>query len=186
MFTSVRSIYGTAFPREAEEADARLALYRRHDKHSKGKNRQGRSTDGDFFAEDRARVSTAALLAFLEDLLQSRFGFLDTGLSDRLTSSSENSFSGVGGRSLPGRAAKVAQAYEHAAETVRLREETNLLAENEALNNAHADREVQLIQSLIQDLRMLTRSGVDTLDISRGNTFLDSLLSAVEDIKKKV
>ncbi|MCB1783595.1 MAG: hypothetical protein KDI13_06325 [Alphaproteobacteria bacterium] len=183
MFSTIKPVYGTERPRETENTDARLALYRRaaDDRRNGRKNKE--KSGQDLFGEDNASVSTESLLAFLEEFLEQRFGQKPSNekYAPNIPAQSDIYMTPLASRPIgSNRAIKAAQAYAHAAQTVQKTSENTYTA---AAPDHEGPKDMQTIMALINDLKILAKSGVETIDITRGNSFLNSLAQSIQQAR---
>lgn len=175
--------------RQAEQTDTRLGI-RREEKHDDGRRKghsDGETPDVQGFEEERPRVSVAALTAFLEGLLQTLQmripaqptpdHIVPTVLPAREASS--------GAPASPVRdsaAARAAHAYKNVAEgRTSAGPAESSSSQDSAFTVAHqaealSASDVRTIHFLLDTLKTLS---VETLEIEKAPTFLQSLVNAV-------
>lgn len=186
MFTSLNNILGIR-PRHAEQNDTRQDI-QRHDPDFERKRRKKEQSPDDLFnQEDGATVSVQALELFLNKFLKElsekpKQGF-NTQSQAALEKTENNEITKEPNvKNNP--AAHAASAYQHMAQS---QQKTSLL---EDINENNADlialdaSEIRTIHTLLEDLKMLSEKNIEYIHIERAESFLQSLVNAVEDVKK--
>ena len=185
MFTSLNNILGLNQPRHAEQNDTRQEI-QRHDPDYERRRRKKQKAEDDLFAgEDGATVSVEALTLFLNKFLKElsdkpKQGFNATSLPEKedIQSPKDNQ------RLSSGPAAQAANAYAHMAKS---NQQKSILGD---INESNADlisldgSEVRIIHGLLKDLKLLSEKNVEYIHIERASSFLQSLVNAVETVKK--
>lgn len=185
MFTSLNNILGLNQPRHAEQNDTRQDI-QRHDPEYERRKRKKQNHEEDLFSgEDGATVSVQALTLFLNKFLKElsdkpKQGFNTTSRADKDPK-----------KEIPehrlqttGPAAHAASAYEQSAQSGQ---KTSILGD---INENNADlisldgSEVRIIHALLKDLKLLSEKNVEYIHIERASSFLQSLVNAVETVKK--
>jgi len=185
MFTSLNNILGLNQPRHAEQNDTRQDI-QRHDPEYERRRRKRRDAEEDLFAgDDGATVSVQALTLFLNKFLKElsdkpKQGFNATSApkEEKPQTAEENT------PPTSGPAAQAASAYQHSAES---QQQTSILGD---INENNADlislngSEVRIIHSLLKDLKLLSDKHIEYIHIERASSFLQSLVTAVDAVKK--
>ncbi|MCL4678580.1 MAG: hypothetical protein KJ017_08320 [Alphaproteobacteria bacterium] len=183
MDTKVGPIGGLYKPREAESADTRYGLLRQDSLgYRKGRKRPDASEG---LEEDQATVSIEALMLYLESFIARRFGVTsgESGLEKPPGINLQRSATNI--EALRLKAAHAVKAYEHAAHVShKVARQNAAFAHGSDLEGS--DHEVEFIISLIRDLRLLAQQDVGSLQIERGEGFIESLASAVLKAKQDV
>lgn len=189
MFSNFGNLFITR-PRQAEHTDTRLGI-RRHEPEQEGR----RKKDGEqkenpgFETDDNATVTIEALRVFLENFLvslQPQKSDGKTGGGQKITAPQNHTPESSPGRPHPdGEAAKAAGVYQHVAQKVdRTAPSATAHTQDETpppVELAAAD--VRAIHQLLADLKPLGARGVEYLVIERSDSFLGSLIAAVEKAK---
>lgn len=178
--------------RQAEQTDARLGI-RRDEKHEDGRKKEHEekepSAEGGF-DEGRPTVSVAALIAFLEGLVQTlRMKALPLPTPDYVVpvilppQDKGSSLPQGGYGSAP---AHAASAYRNVAEGKNLRQDGADSSSSASFVTAGqaetlSAEDVRAIHNLLESLKTLR---VETLTIEKAPTFLQSLSNAVERAKE--
>ncbi len=184
MFSNFGSIFNIR-PRHAENTDARLDI-RRHDpdqERRRKKDAEAQNNAG-FETDDNATVTVEALGIFLVNFLES--------LQAPGANSAASSKISVQGQTharessshphIDGEAAKAAGAYRHAPQRNDHAPAAPPPAPTTPAIELAAD-DVRTIHRLLADLGPLTERGIEYLTIERGESFLASLVAAVEKAK---
>lgn len=196
MFSDIGNILATYKPRQTESTDTRQAL-QRHDSDFEQQHKKKEDKDQDSLKnEDIANVSVKSLHLFLNNLLKSRNNPAPpiAEKNERRESTEGKSLSasqaemdfGEAPKTSPGIAAKAAQAYEttaHSAEKAQGQPENPPPYTAQAL--ALSASEIRVIYKLLDELQDLSERHIEYLQIERGETFLQSLVTAVEKAIKQ-
>ncbi|MCF8495982.1 MAG: hypothetical protein K9G62_04860 [Alphaproteobacteria bacterium] len=173
------SALGNIFPellRRVENVDTRLDI-RRHDPDQEGRRgKDDHAPEDSSEPEDRATMSLEALGLFLENFIKTLETKSPSGHTDSSSSMPESM---AVPRASSSRAARAAQAYQHAAEATAPSGslESPVLEESPP---ALESEEIRALYSILVDVKLLRERGVDVLTIERSDTFLNSLRSAVD------
>lgn len=172
MFSSFGNIF-LQKPRQAEAADTRLNI-RHHDpeqqaKHGKKDDRPAPSPQ----TMDSATVSVEALRMFLINFLRE----MEAG-EHKTISANKPDAPALADTISNTAAARAASAYQAAAP--KSRETTPEFQES----TLPGTPDTSAVRKLITDLSRLSATGIDELTIERGQTFLDSLITAVQNAQK--
>lgn len=183
MDTKVGPIGGVYKPREAEGADTRYGLLHQDAFGYRRGRKRSDATDG--LEDDQASVSVEALLLYLESFLGRRFGVSaeESGLEKPLESNPQRSATNIEAMRL--KAAQAVKAYEHAAHVSHKVARRNGSVAKES-DDAGSDQELAFIIDLIRDLRGLAQQDIGSLQIERGEGFIESLASAVLKAKQEL
>lgn len=185
MFTSLNNILGLNQPRHAEQNDTRQDIQRHDPEYERRKRKKQESKEDLFAGENGETVSVQALTLFLNKFLKElsdkpKQGFNATSLPDNeeTPNSQENK------PPTSGPAAQAASAYQHSAQS---QQQTSILGD---INENNADlisldgSEIRIIHGLLKDLKFLSDKGIEYIHIERASSFLQSLINAVETVKK--
>ena len=188
MFTTLNNILGTGQPRHAEQNDTRQDI-QRHDPEYERRKRKKQNAEGDpLNSEEGATVSIEALQLFLNKFLKElsekpKQGFNAQSQADT-QKNNENQAIKKQEQRAQNPAAHAANAYQHMAERGQ---RTSILGD---INENNADlisldaAEVRTIHALLADLKLLSDKNIEYLHIERAESFLQSLVKAVETVKK--
>lgn len=120
-------------------------------------------------------ISVQAIILFLEDYLESK---LDSSKSERSSSQTKNENN------------KPWLKQSHSNNNYAIKSATNAYSQsakinkNTSVNNAQAEHyDLNHIYSLIRNLRTLNNHGIKTLTINTSTSFLESITSAIKNIK---
>lgn len=186
-------VFRTIF-RQAEQTDARLGI-RRDEKHDDGRRKEGEDDDAReeaSFDESRPVVSVAALIAFLEGLVQTlRMKALPLPTPDYAVpamlpprdAASSSDRAQQGRMSAPAHAAKVyksvAEGKSSHPEDIGDPQASSLGISGQA--EALSVEDIRTIHGLLEKLKTLR---VETLTIEKAPTFLQSLSEAADRAKE--
>lgn len=199
MFSALGNIFSIK-PRQAEQTDTRQGI-QRHDPEYERRQKKKENKENQEFNQDRATVSVEALRIFLENFVN---GKTDNGATFEpfdAQDGAEANFEPTdykiqtdlelpetnGKAEKSGDAAMAASTYQNAAqakETTVLFETTDQGATGPTLDLSAAD--IRTIHSLIEDLKILNAENIEYLQIERADTFLDSLVNAVNKAKTTI
>jgi hypothetical protein len=174
----------TKRPREAESADARLNIRRQDPDAQNRKSKDTPDEDGSSFAleEDSATVSLEALQNFLDGFLASQTTLESAPAA---TYSKPNIPAGLAATPLrTGPYTAQTRAYQMAARTSAIK--IPQAPPRPAPLTQKARLPVHELQALLQlrvDLRLLALQGVTVLTIERGESFVQSLITAAAKAK---
>ena len=187
MFSSINNIFGTK-PHHAEQNDTRQDI-QRHDPDFERRRKKKNEAKDELLQEDGATVSVDALIIFLNKFLkelsekQPKKGFNATsGTSPKPDNTAETTPSNTSAHK-SGKAAQAASAYQHMAES---QHQNTLLGD---VNENNADlisldaAEIRTIHTLLEDLKLLDEKNIEFIHIDRAESFLQSLVNAVEKVK---
>lgn len=185
MFTNFVHSY-TGQPRHAESSDARLHIRRQDPEQQGRKGKKGDEEEELFDDQDRASVSTEDLQAFLENFLKSL-------QDDAQKEQKGENVDVLPENTAPKPAMSMQAAHAHNAYAAASRAHTHSHDHSNDLSGVDAQQaanslglsgaEVRTIHALIDDLKDLRERGYDSLLIERSETFLQSLVHAVEKVK---
>lgn len=190
MFTSLGNILGTPQPRHAEQSDARQDIQRHDPEYERRKKKKQQSNEELFSNEDGSTVSVTALQTFLNTFLKElsekkpKQGFNATSKAEEDSEKQDKQETAPPKKPISGHAAYAANSYQHMAESGQ---QTSILGD---VNENNADlisldaSEVRTIHALLDDLKLLSEKNINYLRIERANSFLQSLVNAVDAIKK--
>ncbi|MCC6597174.1 MAG: hypothetical protein IT559_00045 [Alphaproteobacteria bacterium] len=167
--------------RQTEAVDTRQAI-QRHDPDFHRHRKDAEDQPDPEATDDGATVSTEALRIFLENFIRESGQGLERRARPRTQGETESTTDEVPVQAAPqGRAAQAAQMYRHAAEA---REKSTILLETTdsatGPEMALSANDTRTIHRLIENLKTLSARGVELLHIERAETFLQSLINAVE------
>lgn len=180
MFSALGSIFTTQ-PRHAESSDTRQDIRRHDPEHERRKKKKQFSQDDLLQNTDGATISVEALQLFLQSFLQSladqsKQQFQKhAAQTDLLNQEDQNS------QKASGRAAYAANAYQSMADTQQkksLLERTDMDIDQTPPIALEAS-EVRKIHGLLEDLKILHTRNIEYIRIERGESFLQSLIDAV-------
>lgn len=178
--------------RQAEKTDTRQAIRRQEPDERRRKSGEREEEQELFSTEDGTILSIPALRAFLEDFLKSlpEEKTEEQAARDKQEALHKDALK-VGHdfnkkRPQTGDMAHAMGAYQSAAKSGRedasfSKGNTAQTAENLGL---HAS-EVRSIHTLLEDLKILSKQGIEDLTIERSTSFLQSLINAVEKLKSQ-
>lgn len=183
MFSNFGNLFITR-SRQAEHADTRLDI-RRHDPDQEGRRKKdGEAKENSTFdTDDNATVTVEALRIFLENFLVT----LQPQKSDgghKITAPQNHDPAPAQKPHTDGQAAKAAGVYQHVAQKVDRTAPHITHTHDETpppVELAAAD--IRAIHQLLADLKPLTERGIEYLVIERSDSFLGSLVAAVEKAK---
>lgn len=181
MFSQMGPLFKTAL-RQAERTDARLEIRRdEKDNPAKKHDRQEDEADTNAFWEDTTAVSVEALRAFLIGFLKEQGEKLNESERLNIITPPEPQ---APPHSLNPAAARAAQAYSttasHAAPPPPEPPQTNNDDSDQSLAELLKADELRTIHVLIYELDTLSRKGVQMLTLEKADTFLESLVQAVD------
>jgi hypothetical protein len=180
MFSSFGNIFITK-PRQAENADTRLGI-RHHEPDQERRKKEEKSEPVSVFdTDDSATVTVDALRAFLENFLKSMTAEKKDGgkfVAPEQPQAPQNSAPAHH----DGAAARAAGAYQHVAKKVDRTQTPEVPADADATPLLGA-ADIRTIYKLIEDLKPLSERGIEYLTIERSDSFLNSLVAAVEKAK---
>lgn len=198
MFSALGSIFSIK-PRQAEQTDTRQGI-QRHDPEYERRRKDKEPPKEDSFNQDNATVSVAALRVFLENFVKTSAKenaetpttaeqlFEDeqktasdfTAEAETQAPSSEDTRAH---KNSPA-AAHAASSYQNAADA---NEKSSVLFETtDATSGPSLDlsaADIRTIYALIEDLKTLSEANVEYLNIERADSFLESLINAVNKVK---
>ncbi len=184
MFTQLNNILN-AKPRHAEHNDTRQDI-QRHDPEFERRRRKKEKSDEDLYNEEGTTIAIDAIILFLNKFLK------------ELTDKPKQGFNALSASHPPeasttiktqkqepsGAAANAANAYQQRAQN---QQRTSIL---EDINDHNAEiltlnaSEVRTIHALLEDLKLLTDKNIAYLHVEKSTSFLQSLVNAVETVKK--
>ncbi|NCT41766.1 MAG: hypothetical protein GW778_08930 [Alphaproteobacteria bacterium] len=187
MFTSIGNILGVK-PRHAEQNDTRQDIQRHDPEFERRRKKKQKAEEELFGQEDGATLSIDALSVFLNKFLKELsdkqpskgFNATSSGQSENKT---EQADSPSAERPVSGKAAQAAGAYQHMAQR---QHETSILGE---VNENNADlisldaAEIRTIHAILEDLKLLEDKDIEYIHIQRADSFLQSLVNAVNTVK---
>ncbi|MBL4803714.1 MAG: hypothetical protein JKY71_02525 [Alphaproteobacteria bacterium] len=186
MLYSIGNIF-TREPRQAEQTDTRQAI-QRHDPEFERPSQEKQQDATEEFGEDFAHVSVEALSVFLKNFVreQSAETPQDTNeqpLVEEYTTPqvSEPIPQSTATNSAAAQAASAYQSMAHSHRHEEVLIETTDAAQGPSLDLSAED--VRAINALIDDLEVLKQARVETLQIERAASFLESLKNAVDRAK---
>ncbi|MCE7886519.1 MAG: hypothetical protein DYH13_03330 [Alphaproteobacteria bacterium PRO2] len=183
MFSTFGNLFITR-PRQAEHADTRLDI-RRHDPDQEGRRKKDGAPGENvaFDTDDNATVTIEALRIFLENFLVS----LQPQKSDgghKITAPQNHDPELATRPHADGEAAKAAGVYQHVAQKVdRNAPHASHTHDDTPPPVELAAADIRAIHQLLADLGPLTERGIEYLVIERSDSFLGSLVAAVEKAK---
>lgn len=184
MFSNLGHIFFNR-PRHAESADARLGI-RRHDPDQDGRRKKedGENSGSEFDRDDSATVTVEALRIFLENFLQS---ITPAAQNVEKNFSAQSAGQNHQPRHIDGETAKAVGAYGRTAQKNEHKNEKPITPTVSAPDTGAATGlnagEIRAIHGLLADLPELTARGIEYITIERGESFLASLVNAVEKAK---
>ncbi len=197
MFNALGNIFSIK-PRQAEHTDTRQGI-QRHDPEFERRRRSKESQEESDFTQDNATVSVEALRLFLENFVKNANedgsehvtpttdSFMEEEPKDPLDFKIQTEMTlGDNARAdkQSSTAAHAASRYQNTAETTEKNTvllETTDSAEGPPLDLSAAD--IRTIHILIDDLKSLSEAKIEYLNIERANSFLESLINAVNKVK---
>lgn len=214
MFIGLGGIFSKNTPRHAEKTDTRQAI-RRHDPDQQGRGDGEREPESEdlYDMQDSATVSIEALRIFLKNFLDNMpentpntAPAVEQRASDHANTQSNAPVPGeplqadmFGGQrpteekphmdpAEATKAAYAANAYQNTSHVHDDRKKAHLLAERSldegpaiTLDATH----VRTIHIVLDDLKVLLDNDIDYLYIERSDSFLDSIVNAVNDVKMR-
>jgi hypothetical protein len=184
MFSNFGNLFITR-SRQAEHADTRLDI-RRHDPDQEGRRKKDdtQKENSGFETDDNATVTVEALRVFLENFLVSLQPQKSDG-GNKIIAPQNHVPESAARPHTDGEAAKAAGVYQHVAQKVdREAKHTASHTHDDTpppVELAAAD--IRTIHQLLADLKPLTERGIEYLVIERSDSFLGSLVAAVEKAK---
>lgn len=179
MYSKLDPVLQAVIPRHAESADTRMGIHREDRTGDEGRKRGREKNDepADLW-EDRTVVSVRALGALLASLV-ARPGRID-GHADIAVSSAQP---GAGHAAVPppqqSESAKAARAYKTMYYTGQKIHQPPLPAPPEGTAPvALSPEEERAIHKLLSDIETLAARGIETLEIHKSGSFLQSLADA--------
>jgi len=180
-------------PRQTESTDTRQAIQRHDPDQGKNRGKKDKEQEEDLFdMDDQATVSISALRTFLGNFLynseaqkrtQNTDNTEDSGHENHRKETSEPKEQEIR-KPVSEQAARAANAYQTMANRTDRRaapRQSVDASEAEKLGLSAAD--TRALHQLLDDLRELSNRGMEYISIERGDSFLESLLSAVEKAK---
>jgi len=189
MFTSINNILGVK-PRHAEENDTRQDI-QRHDPDHENRRRKKKDAEEELFGQDDgANISIDALQTFLNKFLKElsekqpkkRFN-----ATSKPTSEAEETITPPQEKEPKPKsvqAARAASAYQHAADGQHENSLFSDMNENNANPISLDAAEIRTIHELLSDLELLSKKNIEYIHIERAENFLQSLVNAVNTLKK--
>jgi hypothetical protein len=176
MFSSFGNIFSSIKPRQTEAADTRLNI-RHHDPEQQGKHGKKNERETPLpETMDNATVSVEALRLFLINFLRE----LEHEAGEHKTISAQTPDPAAPLRTEPDTAAaRAASAYR--ASVIKTHDTAPPEIHERPL---HASPNISAVHKLITDLSRLSATGIEELTIERGQTFLDSLITAVKNAQR--
>jgi hypothetical protein len=188
MFSNFGNLFITR-SRQAEHADTRLDI-RRHDPDQEGRRKKDGAPQENsaFDTDDNATVTIEALRVFLENFLVSLQPQKFDGKSDgghKIIPPQNHDPESAFRPHTDGEAAKAAGVYQHVAQKVdrTAPHATHTSDETAPPSVELAAADIRAIHQLLADLKPLTERGIEYLVIERSDSFLGSLVAAVEKAK---
>lgn len=190
MFTSLNNILGLNQPRHAEHSDTRQDIQRHDPEFERRKKKKEESPEDLLAGEDGATLSITALQAFLNNFLKElndkkpSAGFNETSHAPTQDTNPAAEIIDTPKQPISGHAAYAANSYKHMSES---QSRTSILGE---VNEHNADlisldaAEVRTIHTILEDLKKLHNKNIEYIHIERSTSFLQSLVNAVETLKK--
>lgn len=189
MFTALRNIF-TRPPRQAESSDTRQEIRRQDPDQQRRKPKNNDRNEAKIFGDyDEATVSVKALRLFLKNLLKS------AGANPQVGSSQKKETPVPPARPSPSPEQRAPEAESPAARAAGVYEAASRkehsggfsIDDTPAAPPAESvplkSEEMRTIHALLADLQILSEKKVEYLRIERSETFLDSLVQAVEKAK---
>lgn len=180
MFTNLNQIPGMA-PRHAENADTRQEI-KRHDPDQEWRKQEEKENDiqNPFDGEDHAVVTISALRVFLENFLKS----LEAQTTSPSVAQNQAEMFVPEAPQKPAAdtaASKAARAYQSTARvTEGPRFDNQAGAETQSILGGE---DIRTIHVLLKDLADLAGRNVEFLQIEKNESFLQSLVAAVDKLK---
>lgn len=173
MFSNFGNLFITR-SRQAEHADTRLDI-RRHDPDQEGRRKKDdtQKENSGFETDDNATVTVEALRVFLENFLVSLQPQKSDG-GQKIIAPQNHAPKSAPRTHTDGEASRAAGVYQHVAQKVDR-------TAPPPVELAAAD--IRTIHQLLADLKPLTERGIEYLVIERSDSFLGSLVAAVEKAK---
>ncbi len=204
MFSGITNIFKVP-PRQAENTDTRQEIRRHEPEYEQRKQGKRKKTPEELFSQSgSATVSVDALHVFLENFLKSQNAVADrdfatASAAPEAAKPEESGDPGfVAGLFKPpqaeeenpsavsGAAAHAAQAYQSMARNAEDRNREHLLADASLEDGPEivlSSSDVRVIHRLLGDLKQLEARDIHFLHIERSESFLDSLVEAVDKAK---
>ncbi len=183
MFSAIGNVFAPK-PRHAETTDTRQEI-QRHDpdyERRKGKKRDDDAPFG-FDEDDSALVTVSALQVFLENFLKSQMETTSNSSTPEDTPAVFTAPTNEAPAAPTGRAAMAASAYQHGAEATQSAPPRMQTGDMNANPLGLKTQDLRLIHGLLRDLKILAERRIEYLQIERSESFLQSLVDAVEKIK---
>ncbi len=185
MFSNFGNLFITR-SRQAEHADTRLDI-RRHDPDQEGRRKKddAQKENSGFETDDNATVTVEALRIFLENFLVSLQPQKSDG-GQKIVAPQNHAPESAARTHTDGEASRAAGVYQHVAQKV------DRTTPPPAATHTHDDTpppvelaaaDIRTIHQLLADLKPLTDRGIEYLVIERSDSFLGSLVAAVEKAK---
>lgn len=181
MFSTLGNIFSIK-PRQAESTDARLGIRRHEPEQEQGRKKQKTEDSDTFFnAEDEATVSIEALRIFLENFLKSQQEPEKTA-----TPASQAPAAEIPGQAphISGEASQAASAYQTTAQSNKKYMPPVATTEESAQGPLLQAHEIRTIHVLLNDLADLSTKNIEYLRIERSDSFLNSLVAAVQKARQ--
>ena len=189
MFGTIGQILGLQPPRHAEENDTRQNIQRHDPDFERRKKKKQKSPEELMAGESGATVSVTALEAFLKTFLKElsdkpKKGFNDSSMQNGQENISTTQAPQTDKKHITGKAAHAVGTYQHIAESQNRTSILGDVNENNADMISLDSAEVRLIHTLLDDLKLLKDKNIEYIHIERAESFLLSLVNAVETIKR--
>ncbi|NCO03775.1 MAG: hypothetical protein GW903_06255 [Alphaproteobacteria bacterium] len=180
MFSNLGPLFKTVF-RQAESTDTRQAIRREEKEQGRGNKEAQEDTHISVnLWEDNTSVSVTSLQAFLIDFLKDKTFSDKADISNQMApfqtqqQKPQNTF-----------VARATNAYQTMAEQTQKPPRAPQIEEISTADLVESE-EVRKIYTLIEDLELLSRKGIDSLYIEKAESFVESLRQAVRVAKSKL
>lgn len=189
MFTNyIRTTSATQnIKREAEQSDTRLGINRHDPDEERRRERERKEKKDGFTQDDFTGVSIASLQAFLVAFIEDIHEEPEKGEDayEIFEEEKEHELEDNVNQPQTPQAAQAHAAYSNAASAYSHNAHSNDVKNAEAVakNLGLSSDEVRTIYSVIEDLKVLQDKGLEYLSIERGDSFLQSIVSAVTQAK---
>ena len=181
MFSTLGNIFSIK-PRQAESTDTRLGIRRHEPEQEQGRKKQKADEGTEFFnTEDEATVSIEALKIFLENFLKSQ---QEPEKTARPVSQAATAETPVQTSHASGEASQAANAYQATAQTNKKSAPPTASTEESPQGPTLQAHEIRTIHTLLNDLSELSARNIEYLRIERSDSFLNSLVAAVEKTRQ--
>ncbi|PJB69725.1 MAG: hypothetical protein CO093_09815 [Alphaproteobacteria bacterium CG_4_9_14_3_um_filter_47_13] len=179
MYSRLDPIFKTQI-RPVESLDTRQAIRQQNRTDGQGKQHEDKKNKNDEdLWEDHTTLSTRAIKSFLEQLVK------ETKIQNRPVQNEENiDFTNTLRQGLPLQTdnSRAAQAYERTYRTTHKEEEV-LPVPEDSLSIELELEEIRVIHKLIEDLERILGQHIESITLTKRDSFLQSLVEAVEAIK---